>query len=394
MKEEYMVPKIDRQRLAATFIELCEISSPSRLEKPVADYLNKCFKQLGAEAIHVDNSATHTGSGTGNLMIRFKGRSRKAEGLFFSCHMDTVEPGRDVHVVLDGDIFTSRGATILGGDDKSGIAAVIELMRILTESGAEYPTIEMIFTTCEEIGLLGAKHLDYTWLETKYGYALDSTGIDRVITGAPAANKIKIEVHGIAAHAGLSPEKGINAFCLAAKAIASLRLGRLDEQSTSNFGLIKGGIATNIVPDLITLEGEVRSHSTQKLDEYTREIETTFQKTIDNWRNPFINHEGTPSVDISVEKEYPAMLLPETAPVIERVRKAGIRLGKDLEFLIAGGGSDANIFCSYGLPTAIIASGMDKVHTTDERLNLNDLVSLTELLYALVMEPGYSGSKQ
>ena len=381
-----MIPAINKDRLAATFIELCEISSPSRQEKPVADFLNRCFNQLGAEATYIDSSASQTGSDTGNLLIRFRGKGQAREGLFFSCHMDTVEPGRDVKVDQQGDIFTSRDATILGGDDKSGIAALIELMRMLTESKAHHPTIEMIFTTCEEIGLLGAKNLDYQWLETKQGYALDSTGIDRVIIGAPAANKIKIEVHGIAAHAGLNPEKGINAFCLAAKAIANLRLGRLDEQSTSNFGLIKGGIATNIIPDLITLEGEVRSHSAQKLADYTKEIEATFQKTIDNWHNPFLNQEGAPSVDIMVETEYPAMLLAETDPVVERVRKAGARLDRNLEFLIAGGGSDANIFCSYDLPTAIIATGMDKVHTTDEQLNLNDLASLTELLYVLVTE--------
>lgn len=389
-----MTPKINRQRLTTTFIELCEISSPSRHEKPVADYLGHCFKKLGAEVIHIDNSASSTGSDSGNLLIRFRGNARNTDGLFFSCHMDTVEPGQGVQVVLEGDIFTSKGATILGGDDKSGIAALIELMRIVTETGVDIPTIELIFTTCEEIGLLGAKHLDYTWLQTRYGYALDSTGIDRVITGAPAANKIKIEVHGIAAHAGLNPERGINAFCLAAKAIAELRLGRLDEQSTANFGLIKGGIATNIVPDLITLEGEVRSHSAQKLDEYTKEIETTFQKTIENWRNPFLNQDEIPSVDIMIEKEYPAMCLPQSAPVLERIRRAGTRIGRNLEFLVAGGGSDANILCSYGLPTAIVATGMDKVHTTDERLNLNDLISLTELLYALVTESGPESPEQ
>lgn len=383
-----MTAKIDRQRLAETFIELCEIGSPSRQEKNVADYLIDCFTRLGAEAIHIDGSAVATGSDSGNLLIRFGASGQRGDGLFFSCHMDTVEPGLGVQVIREGDIFTSRGDTVLGSDDKSGVAALIELMRILTESGANRPTIELIFTTCEEIGLQGAKHLDCSWLKTPYGYALDSTGIDKVIVGAPAANKIKIEVHGIAAHAGLNPEKGINAFCLAAKAIAELRLGRLDEQSTANFGLIKGGIATNIVPDLITLEGEVRSHSAEKLDEYTREIEATFKKTIDNWRNPFRDQPGAPSVDIWVKEEYPAMRLDKSAPVLERIEKAGARLGRNLEFVVAGGGSDANIFCSHGLPTAIVATGMDKVHTTDERLDFNDLVSLTELLLALVMEPG------
>ncbi len=382
-----MSQKIDRERLAATFVEMCEISTPSHREKPLAEYLVQCFTSLGADDIHFDHSGEKTGSDTGNLLVRFAGNSPDIDGLFFSCHMDTVEPATNVQVVRSGDIFTSLGETILGGDDKSGIAALIELMTVLKENAANHGTIELVFTTCEEIGLLGAKHLDAAWLTTRYGYALDSTGIDKVIVGAPAANKIKIDVHGIAAHAGLNPEKGINAFCLAAKAIAELRLGRLDEQSTSNFGLIRGGIATNIVPDLITLEGEVRSHSMEKLEDYTREIEATFQRTVDNWKNPFIEHDGFPSVDIRVEKEYPAMYLEENSQVLRRISRAGRQIGRDLDFVVAGGGSDANIFCSYGYPTAIIATGMDKVHTTDERLDLNNLVSLTELLYALVTQP-------
>jgi len=147
-------------------------------------------------------------------------------------------------------------------------------------------------------------------------------------------------------------------------------------------------VATNIVPDLITLEGEVRSHSADKLVEYTREIETTFRRTVENWQNPFVEHQGLPSVDIKVEKEYPAMLLEHTSPVLVRVRQAGRQIGRELEFVVAGGGSDANILCSYGLPTAIVATGMNRVHTTDECLDLNDLVSLTELLHALATHSG------
>ena len=162
-----MTAHIDRQRLAATFTELCEISSPSRREKPVADYLVKCFSRLGAEAIHLDGSASGTGSDSGNLLVRFAGNSPDIEGLFFSCHMDTVEPGLDVQVKREGDIFTSRGNTILGGDDKSGIAALLELMTVLTESGTRHGMIELAFTTCEEIGLLGAKHLEHSWFQSQ-----------------------------------------------------------------------------------------------------------------------------------------------------------------------------------------------------------------------------------
>jgi len=221
-------------------------------------------------------------------------------------------------------------------------------------------------------------------MTARYGYALDSTGIDRIITGAPAANKIKIDVHGIAAHAGLHPEQGISALWLAATAIARLRLGRLDEESTANLGLIHGGVATNIIPDHITIEGEVRSHSLEKLAAHTAEIQRTFQQVME--RAPLApSLAPRPSVVIAVQLEYPAMRLEPDDPVLARVRQAGDNLGRSLEFQIAGGGSDANILNSFGLPTAIIATGMDKVHTTDECLDLQDLIRLTELLFAIAV---------
>ncbi len=376
-----MTYPIDRERLAKCFMRLCEIDSPSRREKRVADYLISIFTELGAESITEDGSAVQTGADCGNLIVRFSGNVER-EPLFFACHMDTVEPCCGVEVLRTGDVFTSRGNTILGGDDKSGIAALIEMVQVLQESAMAHGPVEILLTTCEEIGLLGAKHLDHSHLQAKQGYALDSTGIDKVIVGAPAANRLNIKVHGIAAHAGLNPEEGVSAFCLAAHAIADLRLGRLDEQSTANFGLIHGGVATNIVPDLITIEGEVRSHSVRKLDDYTREIESTFRNVVSTWSEQAggVRH---PSVEISVEMEYPAMYLEADDPVVARVRLAGDLLQREIEFQVAGGGSDANIFNSYGLKTAIIATGMDKVHTTDECLDLEDLCSLTDLLLAI-----------
>lgn len=383
---------INEERLARTFVELCEIDSPSRKERGVADYLTRTFQELGAASIVEDHSAAETGSDCGNLIIHIGGNKPGQETIFFACHMDTVEPGCGVKVVRDGDIFTSCGDTVLGSDDKSGIAALIELIRMLRENQIDHGPLELLFTTCEEIGLLGAKGLDCTGLSASYGYALDSTGIDRIITGAPASNKLKIEVQGIAAHAGLHPEEGISALCMTAEAISRLRWGRLDEESTANLGLIHGGVATNIIPDRITIEGEVRSHSLHKLAEHTEEIRHTFQQVIEGWPlpptaqgdNDIPGPAPAPSVTITIQLEYPAMHLEPHDPVLARVQQAGMLLGRKLEFEIAGGGSDANIFNSFGLPTAIIATGMDKVHTTDERLDLQDLTRLTELLFAIV----------
>jgi len=394
---------IQPERLGATFIQLCEIESPSRREKKVSEFLAQTFHDLGAVKITEDQSARQTGSDCGNLLISFpgSGNGTNQATILFACHMDTVEPGCGVEVVQNGDIFTSRGNTVLGSDDKSGIAAVIELIRILRETKVDHAPLELLFTTCEEIGLIGAKALDRALLTASFGYALDSTGIDRIIIGAPAANKLKIEVHGIAAHAGLHPEQGISALCVTANAITNLRLGRLDEESTANFGLIHGGVATNIIPDHITIEGEVRSHSLAKLAKHTEEIKRTFQEVIECWPLPpslaptALGYpcpsplppavESLPSVEISVHPEYPAMHLKLDDPVITRIHEASRKLGRKLEFEIAGGGSDANIFNDFGLPTAIVATGMNKVHTTDECLDLKDLIRLTELLYAIAV---------
>lgn len=380
-----MTVRINRDRLAATFTELCEISSPSRKEGAIAAYLKKALANLGAESVYEDDSAAGTGADSGNLIARFAGNQPDREGLFFSCHMDVVEPAMGVKVVRTGNIFTSKGETVLGGDDKTGIAAVLELLALLRENNTSHPKIEVVITTCEEIGLLGAKHLDYQKIQTPYGYALDSTGINHVVIGAPAANKIMIEVKGMAAHAGLCPEAGINALALAAQALSSIRMGRLDDESTCNFGIIQGGVATNIVPEKITLKGEVRSHSAEKLKRYTADIFTTFQSTVITWQGGPATGAHRPSVEISIVDDYPPLSLSEDAPVLKRIKKAASDCGKDLRYIVAGGGSDANIFNGFGLPTAIIATGMNKVHTVDEQLDLNDLVSLTELLHALTL---------
>ncbi len=382
-----MTIAINRERLAATFTELCEISSPSRKEGAIAACLKEKFAGLGADSISEDGSATKTGSESGNLIVRFNGNQPEQEGLFLSCHMDTVEPANGVEVLRTGDIFTSKGETVLGGDDKSGIAAILELLALLKENKSPHPMIEVVVTTCEEIGLLGAKNLDYKQLQTNYGYALDSSGIDHVIVGAPAANKISIEIKGLAAHAGLCPEAGINALALTVAALSELRLGRLDDESTRNIGIIQGGVATNIVPEKIVLKGEVRSHSIEKLDLYTKEILNAFETTVAKWQgNPAVG-DKRPSITFDIVGDYPALSIADDTPVIKRIQKASKLAGKTLKYIVAGGGSDANIFCSYDLPTAIIATGMAKVHTVDEQLDLNDIVNLTELLHALATTP-------
>ncbi len=375
---------INRERLAVSFVELCEIASPSRQEGKICRRLKEIFTQLGADEIYEDDSTNATGAECGNLIIRFSGKGSKCdeEGFFLSCHMDTVEPGVGVEVVRNGDLFTSAGDTILGGDDKSGIAAIIEMFLLLKESGADYPPIEVVLTVCEEQGLVGATHLDATKIGSKFGYALDSCGIDQVIIGAPAASKFTITVTGRASHAGLDPEKGISALQIMAKALSGLAVGRLDEESTRNFGVIEGGVAFNIVPETVVVQGEVRSHSEEKFAAYMEEVDHAFATAVDEWRQKH-GSDIVPYYDFEELGNYPALWLEKESPVITRIDQAAEAIGKKLDYIVAGGGSDANIFFGKGLPTAIVATGMSKVHTLEEELDLNDLVSLVELLYSL-----------
>jgi tripeptide aminopeptidase len=374
---------INQERLASLFTTLCEIDSPSKQEGRVAAYLKSVFAEMGA-AVSEDDSAKQTGSDCGNLFVRFPDGGLDKEPVFFNCHMDTVLPAVGVKVKREGEVFTSAGNTVLGSDDKAGIAALIEVMRTLQEKNIPYGPVEYIFTTCEEVGLMGAKTLNPSSIKAKIGYALDSSGINRVVVGAPAANRITAKIKGVAAHAGLSPEKGISAIHLAARAIARLKLGRLDPESTANIGLIEGGTATNIIPESVVVHGEVRSHNLSKLEEHMQKIQDVFQDEVDNWRDPESIVDGKPSLDFKVIEDYPVMKLAKNSTVIKRVAKAATTLDAELDYVVAGGGSDANIFNSFGIQCAILSTGMDKVHSTQETIKLSDMALTAELVMAIL----------
>jgi len=374
---------IDQERLASVFTTLCEIDSPSKQEGRVAAYLKSLFTEMSAEVFE-DDSARRTGSDCGNLFVRFPDGGLDREPVFFNCHMDTVLPAIGVKVKRQGEVFTSAGDTVLGSDDKAGIAALIEVMQTMQEKKIPYGPVELVFTTCEEVGLLGVKALDPSNIRAKIGYALDSSGINRVIVGAPAANRITVEIRGIASHAGLSPEKGISAIHLAAKAIARLKLGRLDPESTANIGVIAGGTASNIIPETVLLQGEVRSHSVKQLQEYTEHMRLTFQEEVDNWSDPAGNIAVRPSLDFSIIDDYPVMKLDRDSAAIKRVQAAAVSLGTELDYVVAGGGSDANIFNSYDIQCAILSTGMDKVHSTRETIKLSDMALAANLIMAIL----------
>jgi len=372
---------VNRDRLADTFRFLVEIDSVSKEEAVISKEIQKNLESMGAK-IFIDNTGDRAGGNTGNLIARFEGTA-VAPALLLNAHMDTVQPGRGVKPILKDGIFTTDGTTILGADDKSAIAILLETIRILRENGLSFGPIELVFTICEEIGLQGAKHLDFSLITAKYGYALDATDTEGIITRAPAANKVEFKVHGKDAHAGVAPEKGINAIFLASQAIAGLEIGRIDRETTCNIGIIEGGIATNIVPNLVTVKGEVRSHDEEKLMKITDRLVSGFKTVLDNYKKA-TGEEELPRLEFQVESDFHRTHIPEDHPVVTLAREAAENLGRKMVTKTTGGGADANIFFEKGIITGVLGTGMRDMHTVRESIKLDDMVEVVELLVKII----------
>jgi tripeptide aminopeptidase len=376
-------PMINPQRLAEEFSRLATIASPAFREGAISRYLVERFEQLGATVVE-DDSAAVTGSESGNLIATIPARSGSGEALLLSVHMDTVGPAEGVKPVLRDGVFTSAGETILGADDKAGIAEVIEALEVVREQGIEHGPIEVVITVCEEVGLLGAKHLDFGRITARRGLALDTSGVDWLINTAPGANKMRFEITGRESHAGIAPEKGISAIEVAARGIGAMRLGRVDHETTANIGTIQGGQATNIVPRRVMLEGEARSHDEAKLAAQTAHMVGCLEEAA---RQAERIIDGEPAV-VTVRKEvisdYPRMAVALDTSIVRLARQAAERLGRSLEVRDGGGGSDANIFNSRGIETVILGTGMTQVHSIEESVSVADMVRVAELLVEVI----------
>ena len=273
--EEFTV--INRQRIRNFLIELIKIDSLSRREYDVAMRLKREMEELGA-TVFIDDAGEKVGGNVGNLIAKFPGNAPASQPLLLSAHMDTVVPGEGIVPILDGDILRTDGTTVLGGDDKSGVAIICEVMRVIKENGLPCSAIDVVFTICEEAGLIGAKCLDVASLRARTGLVLDSDSVGFLFTRAPAANRMEFRVHGLEAHAGVCPEKGINAIKVAAEGIAQMQLGRIDHETTANIGVVEGGMAVNIVPNQVVLKGEARSHDSDKLKRQTEHMQRCLEE--------------------------------------------------------------------------------------------------------------------
>ena len=374
---------IQQERLKNLLIELIKIDSLSRRERDVALRLKREMEDLGA-TVTIDDAGEKVGGNVGNLIAHFPGTAAGAEPLLLSAHMDTVVPGEGIVPILEGDILRTDGRTVLGGDDKSGVAIICEALRVIKENRIACGAVDVVFTICEEAGLIGAKYLDVSRLRARTGLVLDSDSIGYLFTKAPAANRMEFRVQGLEAHAGVCPEKGINAIKVAAEGIAQMRLGRIDHETTANLGVVEGGMAVNIVPNLVTLRGEARSHSQEKLDRQTEHMRRCLEDAAARHTLELDGKRHVARIEARIERDYDRMDVPESAPIVKLVHAAAKSLHLEVKTQATGGGCDANVLNQKGLVVANLATGMREIHTVNEWLDLKDLYVSAEMVLEIV----------
>lgn len=384
MREQTLIQK---DRLKALVLDLVRIDSLSRKESAVALRLKQELESLGAE-VRIDDAGEKIGGEVGNLIARVKGNLPGVSPLLLSAHMDTVGPGEGVVPVVEGDIVRSDGRTVLGGDDKSGIAIILEVLHALRDHAVPHGDIDVLFTICEESGLLGAKLLDPSLLRARSGLVLDSDAAGFLALRSPAANSLVFDIRGLEAHAGICPERGMNAIKIAAEGIARMPLGRIDAETTANLGIIEGRGAINVVPNHVRVEGEVRSHDEEKLEQQTREMVRLMQEAAARHSVRIGDKHLHANVEVKVERLYDRMALDEDAAIVRRLHEAAKNMGLALDNIATGGGCDANVLNQKGLEVANLSTGMRDIHTVNEWLDIKDLVACAQVILEVIRLEG------
>ena len=364
----------------ACFLELAALPSPPGEERAVADRVLDHLGALGLEADEDDAGVT-VGSSIGNIYARLDASDGPGEPLFFCAHLDTVLPEGPIEPeVGEDEVVRNAAGTILGADDKSAVAAMLEAAARLVEDGRPHAGVELLFTPKEEVGLLGAAAFDQTRLAARVGYVYDHAGpIGEIILGAPFQQKLDVRFHGRAAHAGMYPEEGRSAIAAAARAIADLRLGRLDDVTTASVGRIQGGTARNVIPEWCTFAAEARSHDERKLADLVREMvdAVTFAASLEECE-----------VEAQVSGLSRGYRFRRDDLPVQIAAAALERVGREPSYILSGGGADANVFNERGLQCLNLANGMTDIHTPDERIAVADLHEMVEVTLALVDAAG------
>jgi len=370
---------INPARMKDEFLDLVSISSLSRREGSIAKRLETILKGMGA-TIEVDDAGEKVGGETGNVLARFAGTRPAVAPFLLSAHMDTVGPADKIRVQVEGDIVRTDRTTVLGGDDKAGIVAILEAIRVLRETSIPHGDIEVVLSICEETGLLGAKHFDTGRLKARRGLVLDVDGVCELITRAPAANRLTFTVTGLEAHAGICPERGLSAIQIASEAIAGMKLGRVDAETTANLGVIEGGLSTNIVPTRVIVKGEARSLSLEKLEAQTEHMRRRFEEAAGRHEVALEAGVHRARFDTQIVRQYERLDVPDHAPIVGLVKEGAKKLGWTLTTRATGGGSDANVLAARGLEIANLGCGMRDIHTVNEWVDLKDLHTTAALV--------------
>ena len=358
------------------FLEVAAIASPPGQERAMADRVIGELRAIGLD-VEEDDAGSKIDSTIGNLLCRLPGRSGGGTPIFLCAHLDTVPPQGPLEPVAGEDgIVRNAGGTILGADNKSAVVAMLEAARRIVEEGRPHAGVELLFTPKEEVGLLGAGAFDHTKLEARLGFVYDQAApIGDVVMGAPYQRSMVVRFHGRPAHSGMVPEEGRSAIAAAAGAIADLRLGRLDDETTANVGTITGGSARNIVPEWCELQAEARSHDARKLADLVQEMLDAFA---------FAGSVAECTVETEVSETYQGYRFKETDSIVQLARTALERCGYELVPTLTGGGADANVFNMRGLPCLNLANGMAAIHTAEEHIAVDDLESMVDVSLALV----------
>ena len=361
------------ERVTALLMKLCSADSASYRERPIFAIAQESLLALGFE-VYEDQTGAQVGGDVGNLIARMPGRGRGAamRPLLFSAHMDRVAGGMGVKPVLDGGVVRSQGDTILGADDAAGIAALLEAYTVVSERGTDHPPLEIVLTIGEEVGLVGAKHLDYRLIQSKTGFVLDSNGpVGSLVVQAPTQYALRAQIFGRSAHAGIAPEAGISAIRIVAAAINRMTLGRIDAETTANVGYIAGGGPTNVVPERAEIRAEARSLDAKKVEHQVEHMKQALQSAADE-------HGGT--LELEITRSYHGFRLERESEPVSLAEQAMHRLGIVPTRTATGGGSDANVFNANGIPSVVLGVGFQRIHTYREYMPVDQLVALSEVV--------------
>jgi tripeptide aminopeptidase len=360
---------INQERIKNLLLELVQIDSHSRKEREVAQCIKKYCEEMGAQ-VEIDDAGEKVGGNTGNVIARFPGTIPGAESIMMSAHMDTVVPGEGVKPIVEGDIIRTDGTTVLGGDDKSVCAVIIEVIRCLLE-----------------------QNVDVSKIKAKYGIVFDSDDPGFLFTKGPSSNHMEYRIHGLESHAGVAPEEGISAIKIAAEGIAVMKLGRIDSETTANIGEIHGGVATNIIPNLVVLKGEARSHSEDKLEAQTQHMTKCLEDAAAKYEVTVEGKTTKASLEAHIERDYSSMDVPDSSHVVQLVIKAAQRMGLDVKTMASGGGCDANVFNRKGIECANLGTGMRAIHTVKEWLDVKDMYAAADMTLEIMKLNGELASK-